>query len=163
MATLAAFFKRSDMMLAAAPAAGDSWDEAQTDRWQLRPLPCEDVYFYSKPIDNSRVVRETDPAEGRKAWRNGLKAALAAAALIVLLMPKALSLVAGYQIHQLSREHDQLVTERTILQLEEARLLSPQRLDELARAYGLVNPDNRHVVFLNTKGPENALALNVSK
>ena len=163
MATLAQLFRRTDMMMAAAPAAREAWHEREeADRWKLRPLPCEDIYFYSKRIDNSRVVREADPAAGRKAWKNGLKAGLAAAVLILLIMPKALSLVAGYSVNRLIADHDRLVAEATALQLEEARLVSPERLETLARTYGLINPDQHHVVFLNSKATD-ALALNVRK
>jgi hypothetical protein len=163
MATLAAFFRRTDVMMAAAPAAREAWHEQEeADRWRLRPLPCEDVYFFSKRIDNSRVVREADPAVERKAWKNGVKAGLATAALILLIMPKALSMVAGYSIHKLTVDHDRMVAEATVLQLEEARLVSPDRLEHLARTYGLINPDSHHVVFLNAKATD-ALALNVRK
>lgn len=163
MATLAAFFKRTEMMMAAAPVPREAWhQQEEADRWKLRPLPCEDVYFYSKPIDNSRVVREADPAAARRACKNGLKAAMAAGVLILLIMPKALSMVAGYSIHKLTVDHDRLLAESTILQLEEARLVSPERLEQLARTYGLINPDNHHVVFLNAKSTD-ALALNVRK
>jgi cell division protein FtsL len=160
MATVAAYLKRTGAQLAA-PAASGEWVQP-SDGFQLRPLPSEDVYFYSKKIDNSRVVREADPAARRKAWKAGVKGFAAAGLLILLLMPKALGMVAGYQVHLLAREHDKLVNERAVLELEEARLVSPGRLEQLARDLKLVNPDPKRVVVLNPKA-ESALALNVTK
>ncbi len=160
MATVAAYFKRTGAQ-AFAPATSGEWVQP-VDTFRLRPLPSEDVYFFSKKIDNSRVVREADPAARRKAWKAGVKGFAAAGLLILLLMPKALGLVAGYQVHLLAREHDRMVTEKSVLALEEARLLSPERLEQLARELKLVNPDPKRVVVLNPKA-EGALAWNVAK
>ena len=46
--------------------------------------------------------------------------------------------------------------------LEEARLLSPDRLEQLARELQLVNPDPKRVLTLNPKA-DSALALNVTQ
>ncbi|MGD0199768.1 MAG: hypothetical protein ABSD27_03360 [Bryobacteraceae bacterium] len=162
MATLAAFFRRTEAQVMAEAAPARERGNVDVDAWRLRPLPCEDVYLYSKKIDNSRVVREADPVAGRKAWKNAAKGACAAGLLIMLIMPKAFGMVAGYRIHLLAREHERLVTERTELQLAEARLLSPERLERLAWEYGLVSPDTKHVVFINPT-PEDTLALQVTK
>ncbi len=144
-----------------APAMSGEWSQP-VDTFRLRPLPGEDVYFFSKKIDNSRVVREADPAARRKQWKAGIKGVAVAAVLILLLMPKALGLVAGYQVHQLAREHEKLANEKMVLELEEARLLSPDRLEQLARELQLVNPDPKRVVTLNPK-VDSALALNVTQ
>jgi cell division protein FtsL len=79
--------------------------------------------------------------------------------VMILMLPDALGMMAGYQIHSLEREHERLAQECARLDLEEAALLSPQRLQELARDLQLVDPDPAHVVYLN---PANggALALN---
>jgi cell division protein FtsL len=160
MATVAAYLKRTGAQ-AMAPASYGEWVQP-VDAHRLRPLPSEDIYFYSKKIDNSRVVREADPVARRKAWKAGAKGFAAAGLLILLLMPKALGLVAGYHLHLLARDHDRLVNDKAVLELEEARLVSPARLEQLARDLKLVNPDPKRVVVLNPKA-ESALALNVTK
>ena len=38
----------------------------ERDPFQLRALPQEDVFFYCKKIDNSRLVREPDPQGPRR-------------------------------------------------------------------------------------------------
>jgi cell division protein FtsL len=159
MATVAAYIKRTGTPMMA-PAVSGEWEQP-VDTYRLRPLPSEEIYFFSKKIDNSRVVRETDPAARRKAWNVGAKGIAAASLLMLLLMPKALNLVAGYQVHQLARDHDRLVNERSVLQLEEAKLVSPARLEQLARDLKLVTPDPKRVVVLDPKA-EGALAMNVA-
>jgi cell division protein FtsL len=160
MATVAAYFKRTGAPVIA-PAHGGEWVQP-VDTYRLRPLPSEDVYFYTKKIDNSRVVREADPAARSRAWKALGKGVAAAALLILLLVPKALGMIAGYEVHLLAREHDRLVNEKVVLELEEARLVSPDRLEQLARELKLANPDPKRVLVLNPKA-EGALALNLAE
>ena len=81
---------------------------------------------------------------------------------MVLMLPDALGMMAGYQLHSLERDHELLVRQRAALELEEASLLSPQRLQELARELELVDPDPQHVVFLNPN-TDGAVALNLPR
>jgi hypothetical protein len=159
MATLAALFKRTEVGTMQTVQGG--WVN-QAEPHCLRPLPAEDVYFFTKKIDNSRVVREADPQARRRAWKAGLKGFAAAGLLILLIMPKALGMVAGYRVHMLARQHEQLVNEKAFLELEDARLRSPARLERLAREMHLVNPDPGRVVVLNS-APDSALAMNVTR
>ena len=39
------------------------------DPFQVPQFPNEDVYLYVKHIDNSRVLREADPAARKTCWR----------------------------------------------------------------------------------------------
>jgi hypothetical protein len=160
MATLAAIFRRPGAVLAGT-AVRES-DESVADLYRLRPLPWEDVYLYTKAVDNSRVVRQADP-EARRRCVRAVPAALAVAVLIMLLLlPHGLTVFAGYQIHNLEREHERLANEKSTLELEEARLLSPERLQELARELELADPVPGRVMYLNTRN-EQAMALNVAK
>jgi cell division protein FtsL len=155
MATLAAIFRRP----AAARDLGACWTERQPETYTLRPLPCEDVYFYSKRIDNSRIVRQADPLAGRRCVRAVSMSLAVAMAIILLILPDTLTLIAGYQVHSLERERQALVNQKAMLDVEEARLVTPERLEQLARDLRLENPDPAHVVFLNAKS-DTALALN---
>jgi cell division protein FtsL len=157
MATMAAYFKRPGPAAAAADSAPREYWEP--DPFQLRPLPCEDVYLYCKKVDNSRVVREADPAARRKCWRAVSVSFAAALFLMLLMLPDALGMVAGYQIHSLAREREKLAQDRARLELQEATLLSPQRLQELARELRLVDPDSTHVVYIGSQ-TDTTVALN---
>ncbi len=134
------------------------WSEP--DPYRLRPLPCEDVYLYAKKIDNSRLVRENDPESNRRCLR-AISASLMAAVIVILLMlPKGLGVAASCQIGSLEREHARLVSQRTALEADEARLLSPDRLSQMAKELRMVDPDSAHVVFLDTKS-DSVVAMNV--
>lgn len=160
MATLAAVYRRPEAGVMAGELAPREYWNQELDVYRLRPLPCEDVYFFCKKIDNSRVVRETDPLARKKCWRAVSVSMLAALFMMMLMLPEALGMMAGYQIHSLGRQHEKLLEERARLDLDEAALLSPQRLQELARELRLVDPDPSHVVFLNPK-TDSAVAMNL--
>ncbi|MCL5744208.1 MAG: hypothetical protein M1541_09835 [Acidobacteria bacterium] len=160
MATLAAFFRRMDAdVVPAQDTPQRSWVEA-ADQYRLRPIPNEDVYFFCKKIDNSRLVRQADPRARRKCWSTIAASSLGVLALMALLLPDALGMIAGYQVHALEQQHAKLLNEKAALELQEARLLSPQRLQELAHSLQFVDPSPGQVLFLNPKA-DGALALNV--
>ncbi len=68
--------------------------------------------------------------------------------------------LAGYRIESLKQERQKLANDSTALDLDVAKLLSPARLEELARTQQFVDPAPGQVVYLNPK-PDGALALNV--
>ena len=133
---------------------------AKDDAYVLRALPNEDVYFFVKEIDNSRVVRQADPGERRTAWKVVASGGMIAAAVICLLLPSAYGLLAGYKVESLRSEQDSLLRDKSKLELEEAWLMTPARLEELARIQSFVDPAPQKVIYLDKAG---ALALNVKK
>lgn len=158
MATLANIFNNFTGARAIADAGDATATGEYCDAYKLRPLPNEDVYFFSKRIDNSRVVRQADPKARARDWKLIGGAGLAAVALIGLLLPSAYGLMAGYQLSQLQQENQRLVTERARLELEEARLVSAERLQELARMQQFVDPAPDRTVYLPKN--DSSLALN---
>lgn len=125
---------------------------------RVRPFLNEDVLFYVKRIDNSGVVREADPAARGRCWTLIWSVVGAAVLLIGVLMPSAYGLMAGYQIQSLRLEGQRLATDRASLELKEAELLSPARMEELARQQQFVDPAPQKVVYL--EGQQGSLALN---
>ena len=82
MATLAARLDRS---------AADFGDArrgvlANEDPYGVPAFPNEDVFLYVKHIDNSRVLREADPAARKIAWRM-IGSSLAFALIVIALLP----------------------------------------------------------------------------
>ena len=115
--------------------------EQEEDLFRLRRFANDDVYFYIKSIDNSRVVRETDPAARGVCWKM-IGSSIAVAVLTMgLLLPMLQGLIAGYRLETLRHE-------RQRLELEETKLMSPARLDELARLQRFVDPAPQKVVYL---------------
>jgi hypothetical protein len=128
------------------------------------PVPAfanEDIYFYVKRIDNSRVVRESDPQARGTCWKLIGSAGVAVVLLIGVLLPSAYGLLAGYQIQSLRREAQRLATEETSLELKEAQLLSPARMEVLAREQQFIDPPSQKVVYLDSKTA--SLAMNDKK
>ena len=69
--------------------------------FELRALPQEDVFFFCKKIDNSRLEREPDPKAPRACWSAIGTAALAVALIGGVLLPNLMSTLAGYQLEKL--------------------------------------------------------------
>jgi hypothetical protein len=134
-----------------------SAERLEQDPFQLRALPFEDVYFRPKKMDNSKLVREADPGAGGACWKLIGAACLMLAFLGGVLAPSVAHTVAGYKLESLRAESLKLADERRGLELQEAQLLSPDRLDRLAKGQHLVTPSASQVVHLDN--PESKFAL----
>jgi cell division protein FtsL len=159
MATLANIFNNFMGAGSVAESAARTATRQVSDMYTLRAVPNEDVYFFTKRIDNSRVLRQADPKARARDWKMVGGAGFAAISLIAMLLPSAYGLMAGYQLSSLKKEQQHLVTERARLNLEEARLISAERLQELARMQDFVDPAPDRTVYLTPKN-DKSLALN---
>lgn len=131
---------------------------ADRDQYELRPFPMEDVFFYCKKIDNSRLVREADPKAHGACWSAIAGAAAIVALLTGALVPSVANTLAGYRVESLRAEERKLSDERRTLDLEEAKLLSPDRLEKLAQEHNLVTPKTDQVFHLDGK-PDGTVAM----
>lgn len=153
MATLPAFLRRNEAPeTPEAPAFRLSTPRNERDPFQLRALPHEDVFFFCKKIDNSRLVREADPRAGGACWTVIGAACLMLALLTGVLAPSVAHTVAGYKLEALRVEAQGLADERKTLEFQEAERLSPDRLDKLAAGHNLVTPAANQIVHLENKG-----------
>ncbi len=159
MATLAQFFNQFSGAKAIADAAAMPAAEERSAAYKLRAVPNEDVYFYIKRIDNSRVVRQADPRARRRDWTLLGGAGLAAACVIAVLLPSAWSLMAGYQLSHLQQDNERLHVEKARLEVEEARLVSVERLQKLANGK-FVPPAPDKTVYLGKPAEEAVAQLN---
>lgn len=162
MGTLATFFRKSEFLPVAVEPAAKGRTHTNTaekaarpqarDKYQLRGLPNDDVYFYCKRIDNSRIVRQADPEAKGQCW-SAIGAACVVAVLFGTVMaPKAATVLAGYKVQQLKQEHRALTEERKTLDVEMARVLSPGNLGDLATKRELSSPGANQIVHLQPKG-----------
>lgn len=158
MATLPAFLRKTEATRPEATARA-SHIRAERDPYQLRALPQDTVFFFSKRIDNSRLVREPDPKAKSACWSAIGVASLAVALLAGVLVPGAASTISGYRLESLRAEERRLLDERRSLDLQEAELLSPDRLDKLARTQNLVTPKSDQVFHLEGNKPDAAVAM----
>ena len=108
-----------------------------------------EIYF-AKPIDNSRLVKIEDPKRGREMRQFGV----ALGCLFLLAMTytwqhfKAVEY--GYKVESLKLQRDGLLEENRALRLEEASLRSPDRIDRLARNFGMQPPQAGQVVRMDS-------------
>lgn len=158
MATLANIFNQFAGARTLTGAAVDTMPLRSREGTRLRALPNEDVFFFVKRIDNARVVKLADPRSRSRDWKLIGSAGFAAIAFIGFLLPSAYGLMAGYQLSQLQREHQHLAIERTRLEMEEARLVSVERLQQLANIQQFVDPAPDRTVYLSRT--DDSLALN---
>ena len=160
MATLPAFLRRMEApaRAEAAPRPAPAPTRAERDPFFLRPLPHEDVFFYCKKIDNSRLVREADPRARGACWSAIGAACVALAVLVSLLAPSVAGTLAGYKLESLRAQEQQLLTQRRVLELREAELLRPDRLEKLAQGQHLVTPVSGQVIHLESRG-DSAVAM----
>ena len=148
MATLPKIFQNYQ---APGPAGRAVAARVERDIYGLRPLPQESVFFYCKKIDNSRLVREPDPKAKGDCWGVIRAACLGVVLLTGVLAPKVAITMNGYKLEALREEERKLLDERRELDLQEARLLSPERLERLAKGQNLVTPAPGQVYHLETK------------
>ncbi len=165
MATLATNFRKDesviyseDAFLAPAPRKA----ARATDPFRLRALPNEDVYFFVKRIDNSRVLKQKDPRAARECWSAIGAFAVLAVLLAGALAPTVWGTFAGYQVQALKQERQRLIDERSTLEVQEAALLSPSRLEKLAKAQRLLQPAPGQVIHLDPHS-DGSMAMNLAK
>jgi hypothetical protein len=158
MATIPEFLTTQTLSGMQASADRPKGLQVEQDPFQLRALPFEDVYFRPKKMDNSKLIREADPGAGGACWKVIGVACLMLAFLGGVLAPSVANTVAGYKLESLRAESQKLADERRALELQEAKLLSPERLDRLAQGQHLVTPSASQVVHLDNTG-ESKVAL----
>jgi len=156
MASLATFVNRFVGVRELAEAPPAVWTHTEAPR--LRPIANEDVYLFVKRIDNSLVVRAADPAARRARSRTVATGFLAAMLVIAGLVPAAYNTIAGFTLQSLRQEQEKLKQQEAQLDLEQAKLLSYDRLKQLAESLKMVDPAPQQVQYL--EGKSNAEARN---
>src|SRR5450755_436879 len=125
-----------------------------------RRIPCwtgtPEVYF-TKGIDNSRLVKVEDSRRGREMRQFGI----ALCCLFLLVMTYAFqhfkAIEYGYKIEALRSQRNSLSELNRALRLEEASLQDPQRIDVLARKMGLQSPQAGQVIHMDSAFPDSAV------
>ncbi len=107
-----------------------------------------EIYF-AKAIDNSRLVKVEDPRRSREMRQF----AIALACLFLLVMTYALqhfkAIEYGYKIEALKIQRDGLMEMNREYELQEATLRSPERIDAIARQFGLQPPQAGQVIRMD--------------
>ena len=154
MATVATYFRRSEFMAAESTVAIES-----ADQYRMRNLPGDNIYLFSKRIDNSRLVRETDPKTRTDCWSAIATATVLAVMLGTAVTPRIGGILSGIQAEKLKTDQQDLLTQRRMLEIQEARILSQSNLDKLAGKHKLIAPAPGQEQHLQPR--DSAFAMNV--
>src|SRR5579885_3918292 len=108
-----------------------------------------EIYF-SKAIDNSRLIKVEDPRRNREMKQFGTALAFLFLLVFTYAWQHFKAIEYGYQIESAKRELTGLTEMNHALRLEDASLRDPERIDVLARRMGLVPPTPGQVVRMDT-------------
>lgn len=106
-------------------------------------------FYFQKTIDNSRLVKISDPKRRREIRMFSACVAALFAMMLVYAWQHFRSIEYGYKIEAQKAEHDRLVEMNRTLKLEAASLRDPGRIDTLARQMGLESPEPGQVIQMN--------------
>ncbi len=134
-------------MAAGANARPQMW--AGRAAWRGTP----EIYF-SKAIDNSRLVKVADARRSREMTQFACVLAVLFLLVMVYAWQHFSAIEYGYRIESLKSQRDTLVESNRALRLEEASLRDPERIDVLARQMGLTSPQAGQVVRIEPSAKE---------
>ena len=98
-----------------------------------------EIYF-SKPIDNSRLVAVADQRRNREMAQFFAAVCVLFLLVMVYAWQHFSAIEYGYRIEAMKTQRDSLGELNRALRVEDASLRSPERIDALARQMGLVSP-----------------------
>jgi hypothetical protein len=108
-----------------------------------------EIYF-SKSIDNSRLIKVEDPRRNREMKQFGTALALLFLFVFTYAWQHFKAIEYGYQIESAKRELANLSDTNRGLRLQDASLRNPERIDMLARRMGLVPPEPGQVIHMDS-------------
>ena len=133
----------------------------EANPYKLRALPNDDIFFFTKRVDNAGLVRQADPKNRGECWTAIGAACVLAVLLTGVMTPRINGTLNGYKLQSLKAEHQALVNQHRVLDTEEAALLSTTHLNRLAAQGQLASPTAGQVVHLEPHA-ENSMAMNVA-
>jgi cell division protein FtsL len=137
---------RRSRLAVVAPAA-----ESQPQSVAMRGTP--EIYF-TKQIDNSRLVRVVDPARSREMAQLISTLAICLCLVMLYAWQHFSSIEYGYRIESQRAQIESLTEVNRGLQLEQAALRDPERIDVLARRMGMGAARVGQVVPMEPQAPQ---------
>src|SRR5215467_2611888 len=116
-------------------------------------------FYFQKTIDNSRLVRVSDPQRRREVRMFSAVVALFFLMAMFYTWQHFRSLEYGYQIEAQKTEHDRLLELNRNLKLEQALLRDPGRIDVLARQMNLEPAQPGQVMRLDSEAPDSTAVI----
>src|SRR3954470_11979099 len=129
---------------------------------RTRGMGTPEIYF-SKSIDNSRLVKVSDHRRNRENTMFAMSLAALFFVVMVYAFQHLSSIEYGYKIEAQKKQREELVDANRALRLEEATLRDPERIDVLARKMGLEAPRADQVQHLEiTNAPASPMLASVT-
>lgn len=102
--------------------------------------------FFSKHIDNSRIVKADDPERRREMRQFTAVMSVLFCLMMVYVWQHFTSIEVGYHVEAQKTQVEQLREQNRQLRLREAQLSDPERIDVMAKQLGLSTPAPGQVV-----------------
>jgi cell division protein FtsL len=102
--------------------------------------------YYTKQIDNSRLVREAALGKWREYFKLVVLVMLAFVLGLVFSWQHLQCVQDGYEIQGLKKEYARQQEWNHQLRLSQAKLADPQRIGALAVSLGMVSPNPKQVI-----------------
>ncbi len=126
---------------------------------------CAPEIYIAKNIDNSRLVRVADHERNREMAMFTVALVVLFALVIGYAWQHFSAIEYGYRIEALRAQRDSMAELNRALQLEEASLRDPGRIDALAQQMGLVAPQAGQIIRMDSgedRDPGGAVMARVS-
>src|ERR1700691_1982691 len=120
--------------------------QAEAGSWSEQPVQPRGMFigtpeiYFGKRIDNSRVIKITDPKRRREMITFGITLGMLFLLVMVYLWQHFSAIEYGYKIEQLKSEREAIAESTRTLSLEEASLKDVSRIERLARQMGMQPP-----------------------
>jgi cell division protein FtsL len=113
--------------------------------------------FFAKHIDNSRIVKEDDPERRREMRSFTIAMTLFFLLTMVYVWQHFSAIEVGYRVEAQKTQVEQLREANRQLELSEAQLSDPERIDHIAKQLGLEEPLPGQVVRSDGMGGTTAV------
>jgi len=104
-------------------------------------------FYITRHFDNTRLVKAADPVRAREMRVFSVAVAVLFALIMVYGLQHFSAIESSYRVESEKQVVDQLREQNRQLRLSEAELTQPGRIDQMAREYGLVEPQPGQVVY----------------
>jgi len=104
-------------------------------------------FFFSKPFDNTRLVKASDPVRVREMRVFAAAVTVLFSLIMIYGLQHFSAIETSYRVESEKQVLNQLREDNRQLRLSEAELTQPSRIDEMARQYGLAEPQAGQVVY----------------
>jgi len=104
-------------------------------------------FYFTRHIDNTRLVKAADPVRVREMRMFSVAAAFLFLLVMIYGLQHFSAIESSYRVESEKQMLDQLREQNRQLRLSAAELTQPGRIDQMAHQYGLVEPQPGQVIY----------------